>query len=129
MLKINGKVDPRHVVDIIYGVTYTDAVVITDNGYKRITYMDDDIRSSYNECEIDATDEEKEALFEPFNAKVVLLKLAKTYSKLFQEVLPSPIFILLVSLSIPISPLNKTGFELAQFVEVSILCLILVLIF
>lgn len=61
MLIIDGKVDNRHVVDIVYGATYTDAVVITNTGYERIMYMTDDIKTLNNECEIDATSEEKEA--------------------------------------------------------------------
>lgn len=63
MLKIDGVIDSRHVVDIKNGYSLASAIVIEPDGsYKSVTYMDnDDMRTWNNECEIDATPEELEA--------------------------------------------------------------------
>lgn len=63
MLKINGVIDKRTVVDIDNGYIRAVAVVINDDKtYSYITYMDDDdMRTWNNEAEIDATPEEIEA--------------------------------------------------------------------
>lgn len=63
MLKIDGVIDKRTVVDIDNGYIRAVAVVINDDKtYSYITYMDDDdMRTWNNEAEIDATPEEIEA--------------------------------------------------------------------
>lgn len=62
MLKIDGKVDLRHVVDIDNGSLATAIVLNNDGTYSRVTYMDnDDMRTWNNICEIDATPEELES--------------------------------------------------------------------
>ena len=63
MLKTDGVIDKRTVVDIDNGYIRAAAVVINDDKtYSYITYMDDDdMRTWNNEAEIDATPEEIEA--------------------------------------------------------------------
>jgi hypothetical protein len=62
MLKIDGKIDNRHVVDIKNSNSFSDAIVVNSDGsYERITYMTDDMRTWGNECVIDATPLEQEA--------------------------------------------------------------------
>lgn len=61
MLIIEGKVDNRHVVDMIYSPSYIDAVVVDNGEFKRVTYKTDDMRTWANDYKIDATNEEKEA--------------------------------------------------------------------
>lgn len=61
MLKIDNKIDNRHVVDIINNSLATAIVINEDGSYERVTYMDnDDCRTWNNQCTIDATTEEKE---------------------------------------------------------------------
>lgn len=61
MLKIDDKIDNRHVVDIKNSSSFADAIVINNDGsYERVTYMTDDMRTWGNKCVIDATPLEQE---------------------------------------------------------------------